>query len=393
MKTTLRIEHLEQRSMMAVQNFQELVLTQPTTRLGDMNVRRFVQSYYQDGYLSRSELVQVVKSVTDNNIVDRVELNDLKILASGKQYKQDFYATKMIENMLVDPVNNKQTISVNTRSSEVFRLVDKWFYGKDRPAIESDREYKYVQGAIVVNGMSSADIQQGHQGDCSFLATLAACADTNSINNFAANEDTTFTFWFYRYDANKQLAPIYVTVDRFLPVWKSGSSGYWGGANTAVYANFGGTPDDGWKNELWVAMEEKAYAQFKGWRYSQITTFAVLDEITGKPQSTYWDLGWWENYRGNVLLESLNRGDAVVAYIWPDAPHGFSLKSYKNGIYELINPWGESHLNVTWEELKTLCYGFSCCSVKTVSKQQPVKVAVSKISVNIQPKVFVYVVG
>lgn len=388
MKTTLKFESLEQRSMMAVQ----LVVSQPTTRLGDMNVRRFVQSYYQDGYLSRSELVQIVNSVTDNNVVDRVELNDLKILASGKQYKQDFYATKMIENILVDPVTNKQTLSVNTRSSEVFRLIDKWFHGKDRPAVGDpvNMEYKPVRGMIVVNGMSSADVQQGAQGDCSFLATLAACADTNSINNFAANEDNTFTFWFYRFDANKQPSPIYVTVDRFLPVWKS--------TQTAVYANFGGTANDVWKNELWVGLEEKAFAQSKGWSYSQITTWAVLDEITGKPQGHYWDLNWWEKYRGNVLLESLNRGDAVVAYIWFDVDrtvgHTYSVKSYKNGIYELVNPWGHSHLNLTWEQMKDQCYGFGYCSVRAVPTQQPIKLtAVSRISKNIQPREFAYVVG
>ena len=98
---------------------------------------------------------------------------------------------------------------------------------------------------LFVDGPAYNDIRQGNVGDCYFLAALASLADTDPgiiRQTIAPMGDGTYAVRFY-----SGTQAVYVRVDGWLPA-SGGSPGY---------ANL--TPEGG----LWVALAEKAYAQFR----------------------------------------------------------------------------------------------------------------------------------
>ena len=89
------------------------------------------------------------------------------------------------------------------------------------------------------------DIRQGAAGDCYFLSSLAAIADTNSndINQAVTSlGDGTYAVRYYNNGS-----PVYVRVDGYLPI----------NGNGLTYAGLGLT------NSIWVPIMEKAYAYFR----------------------------------------------------------------------------------------------------------------------------------
>jgi hypothetical protein len=101
-----------------------------------------------------------------------------------------------------------------------------------------------------IDAATIEDINQGELGDCWFLASIAAemRADPDFVGkHMVANDNGTYTVTFYR-DGK----PTQVTVDGSVP--RNGSS--------AVFAH--GSPD--WRSDgpSWVAIYEKAFAQFRG---------------------------------------------------------------------------------------------------------------------------------
>jgi hypothetical protein len=101
-------------------------------------------------------------------------------------------------------------------------------------------------------GPKPDDIKQGYIGDCFFLSTLASVAkiSPNIIrNDITTGADGTYTVKFMT--AAKR--PEYVRVDADLPVW----SGIGGGGGNLAYAGLGA------QGSVWVAVMEKAYAEFR----------------------------------------------------------------------------------------------------------------------------------
>lgn len=118
-----------------------------------------------------------------------------------------------------------------------------------------DATYKPVDGPLF--GPDGPDIKhdlnQGDDGDCWFLASLAAV--TQKDPNFPQqhikqNPNGTYTVTFYRSPVFPQTEPqpVEVTVDNNFPVDKDGH---------LVYAH---NPD----GVMWIAVYEKAYAQYAG---------------------------------------------------------------------------------------------------------------------------------
>src|SRR5204863_759653 len=128
--------------------------------------------------------------------------------------------------------------------------------------------YAYTQGSLFVSGAAYTDIRQGAAADCYFVSALAETAlrTPSTIQSmFIDNGDKTFTVRFY-HDGVAD----YVTVDRALPTNSSGK---------AQYAGFGGRYDNS-RNELWVALAEKAYAQMNeaGWLgHAASNAYAAID--------------------------------------------------------------------------------------------------------------------
>jgi hypothetical protein len=129
-----------------------------------------------------------------------------------------------------------------------------------------------AHGRLFVGGISEKDVSQGAIGDCYFLASLAAVAGTHPEliqNAIKKNDDGTVTVTFHQ---GGELVPI--TVDADLPRvrWPvlDGAQVYGGG---------------GASGELWPALVEKAYAQWKG-SYDAIGNGgwpgSALEAITGK---------------------------------------------------------------------------------------------------------------
>jgi hypothetical protein len=95
-------------------------------------------------------------------------------------------------------------------------------------------------------GPSPDDVKQGYIGDCYFLSSLASIAKVNPtiIRNDITNVgDGTYTVKFMT-----GKTPQYVRVDADLPVWSDGQ---------LAYAGLGKD------NCMWVAVMEKAYADFR----------------------------------------------------------------------------------------------------------------------------------
>jgi Calpain family cysteine protease len=238
--------------------------------LGDLEIMgeaRF--AYYNNTGIDRNEMIGLLRSAQDGTIVDITELSDLRKIvafAGGLGITDDVrvLSNKVVNFEIANDRANIGNLIVDSNDAHLERLIGKWFLGNDRPIAWSiDKEgnrqfqynYRYVSGSLFQNGISYLDVDQNNCGDCYFLANLAAAAlqSPNTISNmFIDNGDGTFTVRLF----NQGVAD-YVTVDRLLPT----------NVGTAVYAGWGGGYSDNVNNELWVALAEKAYAQFNesGW--------------------------------------------------------------------------------------------------------------------------------
>ena len=174
-------------------------------------------------------------------------------------------------------------LTVGGSTAVLTDLVNKWFLGLDLPSIQG----AYVAGSFApANKYSSAsayssdplfssagpsykDLQQGELGDCYFLSALASIADASpqAIKNmFIDNGDGTYTVRFF---TAKGIAD-YVTVNTALPLFVQVTTT----PHTPPAKN--GTLSDarpnvttslayeglGVGNSLWLALAEKAYAEW-----------------------------------------------------------------------------------------------------------------------------------
>ena len=196
----------------------------------------------------------------------------------------------------------------------------------------------FINRPLWVNGPQYNDIRQGQVGDCYFLAGLSALADTDAgllQQSIAPLGDGTYAVRFYASGG----AETYYRIDAQLPT--SGSS--------PGYANL--TPT----GELWVALLEKAFAQY---RYGQ-NSYASLESgymyeayiaITGTSFSTSMTGSTSAATLAQNMANSLAAGHAVSAA--SNNPSSFPIISghaYNVHSVSLVggawyvtvyNPWG-----------------------------------------------------
>lgn len=192
------------------------------------------------------------------------------------------------------------------------------------------------------------DLRQGDDGDCWFLSSAAAIAerDPNFFQSrIIPNPNGTYTVTFY-----KDGQPTHVTVDGRLPVYDNGSG--------TAYAHPGDTK--------WVAIYEKAYAQYKG-GYGNIDGGwgdQGLHDLTG--QSTQ-RLDPGDNSLGQIS-KMIGDGRAVTTgtrkdsgFLWWGGDgeyidggklvsgHEYSVESVDMNAHPptitLLNPWGTGATN------------------------------------------------
>jgi len=209
----------------------------------------------------------------------------------------------------------------------------------------------YSGWTLFADGAEYTDIDQGSVGDCYFLAALAALSYTDASlveQMIAPLGDGSYAVRFYRYGEE-----VYVRVDGDLP-----SSG----GSSLYYAKL--TPD----GETWVALMEKAYAQFRYGlnSYDSISggsRATALSELTGASVQVRSMSGTQEQV-ATYIMSNLSAGHAVTA---GTSSHAYMVKGVENvsGTWyvDLYNPWGFVE-RVTMTNFQTnWVNGFAVCLV------------------------------
>ncbi|MCY2932015.1 MAG: C2 family cysteine protease [Planctomycetota bacterium] len=191
---------------------------------------------------------------------------------------------------------------------------------------------------VFTDGPEYNDIRQGGVGDCYYLAVLASLAKTDPgviRQMVTALGDGTYAVRFF---SGGQAT--YVRVDGDLPVY-SGSS--------LAYANL--SPD----GELWVALVEKAYAEFRTGANSYASISGgwmtpVYTQITGVSASDTYSSGQTDSALASQISQALAAGHAVTAGCLSAGSttivggHAYMVYSVQtlNGVQTVTvyNPWG-----------------------------------------------------
>lgn len=340
--------------------------------LNDPGVRSAARSAASNGTIDRIEMLGLLNQVASDGVVSSNEIHDVKALlrpdwtaggtmANTQQFSMPDAVRSLTSNIVDGDLANATyqgtplgNLQAGSSGAHLQKLVNKWFLGLDRPQNAGGTTYRQVNGMLFVSGPAVSDVKQGQVGDCYLLAALAELAqDRNSAirDMFTDNGDGTFTVRFY----NNGVAE-YVTVDRYLPVYSSG---------TAQYASFGGVYSSS-SNELWVALAEKAYAQLNqsGWigqdgsnSYAGIAdgyTDTVMTQITG--QAASWR--YMVSLTLSELISAANSGRPTALNSRSNpatgivASHSYPLIGYDSTTqqFKLYNPQG-SYIQLSWSQI------------------------------------------
>jgi len=358
------------------------ITTTPTTvqdwfsqNLLDQQLITLTRNLASDGNLSRQDMLDIFRNVQDDSKVDANEVKDLRTLvgASTRFSMQDpvkWLSTQVANGAFVDMAAS------NFESS----LVGRWFLGTIAPTPVFNGKtltYTTVTGNLFGSASEAriGDIDQGGLGDCAFLAALGAtfgrqfndAGNTSSsvINSMITdNGDNTYTMRFYQNGVAE-----YVTVDRRIA--------------TSISAK----RNDG---VIWVALVEKAYAQWREWRentpgYNLIGNGDTLNRplgfITGQA-STYVSSSSTNLYSAIETALANGRAVATARISSTDSlaigGHAYSVTNvYTNSSGEkrfvVRNPWGvdgrsvrganDGFIDVSLDEFKqSFNYGVSIVS-------------------------------
>ena len=338
--------------------------------LSDPGIIGLARQFARDGQLSRNETIAILRDTKDYGSVSTTELRDLRTLVVGLPdaprpvsmprhvYNLSYKVVNLYDPNIRSGIGN---LVGNDPVTRMENLIGKHFYGTYRPAAASGTVYRYASGSLfrtqpgTSTPVSHLDINQGNLGDCYFLAALAGTAfrspstisdPTNGM--FIDNGDNTYTVRFY----NNGVAD-YVTVDRYLPVNEN--------TGRFVYANRdrdGGLHYNDSRNELWVALAEKAYAQMNeaGWTgHGTANSYAAIsggwpdtavEHITAR--NTVRDLSLTNSDR-TAVINAFNAG-RIVFLNW--ASHALTLVGYNSTTqrFTIHNPWG-NHYELSWQQI------------------------------------------
>jgi len=337
----------------------------PPRVLQDAELDTLFQTLIVDGSIDRGDMMQLLRTAgNDNGTVDAVELSDLRyVLTNATTYHIPGYVQVLAGDVVNGNAANANfqgqalgNLAAGSSAWHINTLVDKWFLGADHPS--TTYTYRSFAGSLFVGGPAYNDSDQGYLGDCYFIASMDAIAKSSPAavqNMFIDNGDNTWTVRFY-YNGTAD----YVTVDRYLP-----TSG-----NYAVYADVRGAYTNS-GNELWMALAEKAYAQWNetgkegrdgrnsypsiegGWMQT------VCQQVLGSASQTYWGLA---DGAKQTLIAAVNANKAVT-YATNGSPgnglvgpHAYMVSSYNatTDTFQLYNPWGSSHPGpLTYAQLRS----------------------------------------
>jgi len=343
-----------------------------TTNIVDAALRSLGETLYADNLLSRHDMIQLFNDAGDGGFVDATEFNDLKkIVNTSVLFGGAYHVERLSEYIVLGTVANAKYQGANlgnlvtgSTAAQLTNLVNKWFFGLDRPTASGT--YRQFAGQLFVNGVTYTDINQGQVGDCYLMASLAEVAlrTPSAITNmFIVNGDGTYTVRLFNNGAAE-----YVTVDAFLPTNTSGNAIYAGmGKN---YANTA--------NELWTMLAEKAYVQANqfGWirpglsgsgqnSYSGIEggyIYAALGHITGQATAAFYSTSSTSGFTTFVTAWNAGKSIGFASKTTPASgsgvvgSHAYAVIGYNstNQTITLYNPWGPNYatLTMTWTQIQ-----------------------------------------
>jgi hypothetical protein len=372
---------------------------------------QLTQSLDADGSISRLDMIQILRSVGLDGVVDATDIIGLKtILSQASTLNIPDYvkilASDVVNGNLANATYQGKALGnlvAGSTATQLNNLVNKWFFGSDHPTLcNTSATYKSASGSLFATTPSHTDERQGQLGDCYFISALGTLADSNSNavkNMFIDNGDGTFTVRFYTgtygtiynysngsisagFNNNIGTAD-YVTVDRMLPVSSTG---------ILVYANYGAQYTNS-ANTLWIALAEKAYAQWNetgkegrdglnayasiqgGWMATvdaQVLGYNATDYIMTRTDK-------------QVAIDALSSHKAVTigTLSWSGtqyglyATHAYAIIGYNasSDTFTLYNPWGSNQPGqLTWAQLQATC---SQLAVADTSGTTPISGAVS----------------
>ena len=346
----------------------------PQSPLHNAAIASLVTSLYSDNALSRAEMIQILRSVGTDGVIDSTELADLRyISSSGSIFAMPAYIRELAKDVVnSNPANLKfkgqsaGNLAAGSSATLLNNLVDKWFLGADEPVISgSGLSYQTVVGNLFNGTPSRNDGKQGQLGDCYFIAALSAIADRSpdAVRNlFIDNGDGTYSVRFYAQAGHAD----YVTVNRRLPANSSGRLEYSGYGLSITSA----------ATTIWIAMAEKAYAQWNETgnegrdgtnRYSSIEggwMSNVNVQVLGYNSSNY----AFSTTPKATLVGAIATGRSVTLGTISGAgdglygSHAYTVTGYNvsTDTFTLYNPWGTSHPSpLSWAQLQANCSMFT----------------------------------
>lgn len=357
------------------------------------DIRTLVATAYSDNSISRTEMIEILRSTGDGGVVTATELADLKFLIAGSSnYQMPDHVRTLAEDVVTGNNANATyqgqslgNLSAGSTDIKLNRLVDKWFLGTDLPILTSNSlQYRAASGNLFVGNPGLNDAKQGMLGDCYFIASLASIAARNPTavqNMFIDNGDDTYTVRFFGgsygsyYDSSGQISTgftsgkgyaDYVTINRQLPTDSSGSYAY---SNYGFSSTSTNVP-------LWIALAEKAYAQWNQTgnsgrdgtnRYASIEG-GWMGDVNAQVLGYNSTMNYFTSSNSSALVNALSSGRAVTLGTRSSTGisdlvggHAYTVSSYNSstGRFTLHNPWGFSHpAPLTWSQLVSSCSAF-----------------------------------
>ena len=242
------------------------------SNISSANLLSLISDSLSDNKFSYSDTLDILTSAAFDGF-SQTEIEDLKYM-----YSQDLFASEYVKNITYNviftneankywwggtkEIDNLVTLgnaSSNTSQTQANLLIDKWFLGKDlpmpisggdtaNPAASSGKyDYGTITGDLFTNGITALDVNQGSAGTCYLIASMESFAALNpSIieNAFIDNKNETYGVRFF-YNGE----PIYVTVNKDIPITSWGSIAYAGNKTKDL------------SGEAWASLLEKAYVQ------------------------------------------------------------------------------------------------------------------------------------
>ena len=380
--------------------------------LQDAALAKLVTSLDADGSISRPDMIQILRSVGGDGVVDTTEFGDFKkILNQAGTLNIPGYVQVLAGDVINGNAANATyqgqalgNLAAGNTAAKLNKLIDKWFLGADHPTLcNTSLVYKSVAGSLFPHAPSHIDEYQGQLGDCYFISALGTLADSNPAavqNMFIDNGDGTFTVRFYTgtygtiYNygdgsisagfSNNIGTADYVTVDRMLPTSTSGM---------LFYADYGAY-NTNTANSLWIPLAEKAYAQWNqtgkegrdglnAYASIQGGWMATVDaQVLGYNATDY----IMTNTSKQVAVSALAAKKAVTigTLQWSGtnlglyASHAYAMIGYNASTdkFTLYNPWGSNQPGpLTWSQLQATC---SQLAVANTSGSTPIIGAVVK---------------